>query len=94
MVIGTCTIELHIPGNGSLKGKRRVIKSIIARVHNEFNVSIAEVDNQDLWQSATLGVACVSNGSDYVHGLLTKVVEWIEHNRPDVQVVDYEIEIF
>lgn len=94
MVIGTCTIELHIPGNGSLKGKRRVIKSIIARVHNEFNVSIAEVDNQDLWQSATLGVACVSNGSNYVHGLLTKVVEWIEHNRPDVEVVDYQIEIF
>lgn len=93
MVIGTCTIELHIPGNGSLKGKRRVIKSIIARVHNEFNVSIAEVDNQDLWQSATLGVACVSNGSNYVHGLLTKVVEWIEHNRPDVEVVDYQIEI-
>ncbi len=94
MVIGTCTIELHIPGNGSLKGKRRVIKSIIARVHNEFNVSIAEVDNQDLWQSATLGVACVSNGSNYVHGLLTKVVEWIEHNRPDVEVMDYQIEIF
>jgi len=94
MVIGTCTIELHIPGNGSLKGKRRVIKSIIARIHNEFNVSIAEVDNQDLWQSATLGVACVSNGSNYVHGLLTKVVEWIEHNRPDVEVIDYQIEIF
>jgi uncharacterized protein YlxP (DUF503 family) len=94
MVIGTCTIELHIPGNGSLKGKRRVIKSIIARVHNEFNVSIAEVDNQDLWQSAILGVACVSNGAGYVHGLLTKVVGWIERHRPDVQVVDYEIEIF
>jgi len=94
MVIGTCIIELHIPGNGSLKGKRRVIKSIIARIHNEFNVSIAEVDNQDLWQSATLGVACVSNGSNYVHGLLTKVVEWIEHNRPDVEVIDYQIEIF
>jgi uncharacterized protein YlxP (DUF503 family) len=60
MVIGTCTIELHIPGNGSLKGKRRVTKSIIARVYNKFNVSIAEVGNQDLWQSATLGVACVS----------------------------------
>jgi len=60
MVIGTCTIELHLPGNGSLKGKHRVPQSIIARVHNEFNVSIAEVGNQDLWQSATLGVACVS----------------------------------
>jgi uncharacterized protein YlxP (DUF503 family) len=58
--MGTCTIELHLPGNGSLKGKHRVTQSIIARVHNEFNVSIAEVGNQDLWQSATLGVAYVS----------------------------------
>jgi uncharacterized protein YlxP (DUF503 family) len=94
MVIGTCTIELRIPGNGSLKGKRRVLKSIMARVRNQFNVSIAEVDDHDLWQSATLGVACVSNGSDYVHGLLARVVEWIETNRPDVEVVDYRIEMF
>jgi hypothetical protein len=94
MIIGTCIIELRIPGNGSLKGKRRVIKSIIARVHNEFNVSIAEVDDQDLWQSAVLGVACISNGTDRVHRLLTKVIEWIETNRPDVEVVDYRIEMF
>ncbi|MCR4406460.1 MAG: DUF503 domain-containing protein [Anaerolineae bacterium] len=93
MIIGLCTIELHLPGNGSLKDKRRVLKSIIARVHREFNVSIAEVDHQDVWQSAVLGVVCVSNGNNYVHGLLTKVVEWIEHNRPDVQVVDFKIEI-
>jgi len=52
------------------------------------------VDDHDLWQSATLGVACVSNGSNYVHGLLTKVVEWIETNRPDVEVADYRIEMF
>jgi uncharacterized protein YlxP (DUF503 family) len=94
MIIGTCIIELRIPGNGSLKGKRRVIKSIIARVHNEFNVSVAEVDDQDLWQSAVLGVACVSNGAGHVHRTLSKVVEWIERNRPDVQVVDYGIEMF
>ncbi len=94
MIIGTCTIELRIPGNGSLKGKRRVIKSIVARLQNEFNVSIAEVDDQDFWQSAVLGVACVSNGSDRVHRTLSSVVEWIERNRPDVQVVDYGIEMF
>lgn len=94
MIIGTCIIELRIPGNGSLKGKRRVVKSVIARVHNEFNVSIAEVDDQDLWQSAVLGVACVSNGTDRVHRTLSKVVEWIETYRPDVQVVDYQIEMF
>jgi len=94
MVVGTCIIELHIPGNGSLKGKRRVIKSILARVHNQFNVSIAEIDEQDSWQRATLGAACVSNDSAQVHRLLTKLVKWIARNRPDVQMVDYRIEMF
>lgn len=93
MVIGVCTIKLDIPGNRSLKGKRRVVKSIIRRLCNEFNVSIAEVDNSDLWQSATLGMACVSNQASYAHGLLTKVVERIENSRFDVRVVDYTIEI-
>ncbi|MGQ9584388.1 MAG: DUF503 domain-containing protein [Anaerolineae bacterium] len=94
MVIGACTIELHIPGNGSLKGKRRVLKSVIARVHREFNVSIAEVENHDLWQRATLGVVCVSTAADHAHALLTSVVRWIEHNRPDVQVTDFHIGTF
>lgn len=93
MIIGTCTIELHIPGNDSLKGKRRVIKSLIARLRREFNISIAEVDCQDVWQTAVLGVVCVSNGSHYVHGLLTRVVSWIESHRLDVELVDYRIEI-
>lgn len=93
MVIGACTIELHLPGNGSLKGKRRVLKSLISRIHKEFNVSVAEVDSQDKWQTAILGVVCVSNGQGYVHGLLTRVVHWIENNRPDVEVMDYRIEI-
>jgi len=94
MVIGVCTIELFIPGNGSLKGKRGVVKSIIARLHNEFNVSVAEIADQDLWQKATLGVACISNGSDHAHRLLTSVVKWVESHRPDVQITDYHIETF
>ncbi len=93
MIIGICTIELHLPGNGSLKGKRQVLKSITARVGREFNVSIAEVERQDSWQSAVLGLATVSTDAAYVHGLLTKVVKWIERERPDVQIVDYEIEM-
>ena len=93
MVIGTCTIELRLPGNGSLKGKRRVVKSIIARVRNEFNVSIAEVDDQDLWQRATLGVACVSNDAEYAHGLLSQVVRKIENSRLDAEILDYQIEL-
>jgi uncharacterized protein YlxP (DUF503 family) len=93
MVIGACTIELHLPGNGSLKGKRSVLKSIISRLRREFNVSVAEVDLHDVWQSAVIGVVCVSNRQDYAHGLLARVVGWIERRRPDVQLVDYEIEM-
>jgi uncharacterized protein YlxP (DUF503 family) len=93
MHIGLCTIELRLPGNGSLKGKRRVIKSIVTRVGREFNVSIAEVDAQNAWQRAVLGVACVSTGADYAHGQLERVVQWIETHRPDVELLDYQIEM-
>ncbi len=93
MVIGVCTIQLYLPGNNSLKGKRSVLKSITSRLRRDFNISIAEVDSHDVWQSAIIGVVCVSNQQDYAHGLLTQVVEWIEHHRLDVQLVDYEMEM-
>jgi uncharacterized protein YlxP (DUF503 family) len=93
MHIGVCTIELRLPGNGSLKGKRSVVKSIVTRIGREFNVSIAEVDAQDLWQRAVLGVACVSVSAGYAHGQLERVVQWIETNRPDIELLDYRIEL-
>lgn len=93
MIVGVCTIELALPGVSSLKGKRRITKSLTARLRNAFNVSIAEVDNNDLWQSATLGVVCVSNRSDYAHGLLTKVVQWMETSHYDIEIIDYSIEL-
>ena len=93
MVIGVCTIHLELPGCHSLKEKRRILKSILARVRSDFNVSVAEVGRNDAWQHAVLGVASVSNDQGYVHGLLTKVVRSIEKGRFDAQVVDYEIEI-
>jgi hypothetical protein len=93
MIIGICTIELHLPGNGSLKGKRSVLKSMISRLRREFNVSIAEVDLHDVWQSAILGVVCVSNRQNHAHGLLVQVIKWIERHRLDVQLVDYSIEM-
>jgi len=93
MHVGICTIELRLPGNGSLKGKRSVIKSIVTRVGREFNVSIAEVDAQNIWQRAVLGVACVSSSADYAHGQLERVVQWIEINRPDIELLEYEIEM-
>ena len=93
MVIGLCTIELHLPGAHSLKDKRSVLKSVMRRVRNEFNVSIAEVEQQDVWRSAVLAVATVSSDRAYAHGLLTKVVEWIERTRLDAELVDYQIEM-
>jgi uncharacterized protein YlxP (DUF503 family) len=93
MIIAVCTIYLSIPANHSLKGKRQVLKSLIARVHNDFNVSIAEVGQQDAWQSATLGVACVSSDPGYAHGLLTKVVQAISCYRLDAEIADYKIEL-
>ena len=93
MFIGTCLITIHIPAAGSLKEKRSVVKSLMARVRNEFNVSIAEVDLQDVYTQAVFGVACVSTSQAYAHGLLEKVVRFIEERRPDAPLVDYEIEI-
>ncbi|MCS7285606.1 MAG: DUF503 domain-containing protein [Anaerolineae bacterium] len=93
MVIGTCTLELHLPGNGSLKDKRRILQSIIRRVQSNFNVSIAEIGAQDLWQRAELGIACVSTSSEEAHRLLSNVVEWILQHYPQVELIDYRIEL-
>ena len=93
MVIGLCTIELYLPGAFPLKDKRSVLKSVIRRIRNEFNVSIAEVDYQDTWQSACIGVVTVSGDAAYAHGLLMHVVSWIERNRLEAELVDYQIEM-
>ena len=93
MNIGVCKIKLHLPGCQSLKSKRRVVKSIISRLRSQYNISVAEVDDQNLWQIATLGIACVSNQNQHVNETLTKVVNFIAQNYPELEVVDREIEI-
>lgn len=93
MVIGICTIELALAGTHSLKDKRSVLKPLILRTRREFNVSVAEVDAQDAWQSATLGVAAISNEAAYLHGLFEKLVRWMENSHSPIEVVDWQIEI-
>ena len=93
MNVGVCKISLRLPENLSLKGKRRVLKSIITRVGSKFNVSVAEVDDQELWQLATLGICCVSNNKRYTNEVLSKVVDFIVDGRFEVEILDYEIEI-
>ena len=94
MIIGACTIELHLPGNGSLKGKRSSLKPLLLRLRKEFNLAVAEVDHHDVWQSAQIGLVSVSTDASYLHGLMERAVKWIEQNRPDVRVVDWQIEVF
>ncbi|MEE8219616.1 MAG: DUF503 domain-containing protein [bacterium] len=92
MFIGICTIRLRLRDNHSLKGKRRVVKTITERVKNKFNVSIAEVDHQDLWQRAELGVAIVTNDKGHAHRTLTAVVNFIDGMHL-ADLLDYEIEM-
>ncbi|RYD06442.1 hypothetical protein N752_03710 [Desulforamulus aquiferis] len=92
MIVGLMTVELFIGGSNTLKDKRRVLKSIVDRVRSRFNVSIAEVGNQDLWQRATLGVAAVSNETAHVNQMLNTVIKSIEANG-EAELIDYTIEI-
>ena len=93
MVIGVCQITLHLPDSHSLKEKRQIVKSIIARVHNQFEVVIAEVENNDRWQIATLGMSCVSNSSQHASEVLEHVRNYIEETRPDLIISNMETEI-
>ena len=93
MNIGVCRLRFRLPENLSLKGKRRVLKSITTRVGSKFNVSVAEVDDQDLWQLATLGICCVSNNKRHANEVLSRVVDFITDSRFEIEILDYEIEI-
>ena len=93
MNVGVCRISLRLPENLSLKGKRRVLKSITTRLRNKFNVCVAEVGDQELWQLATLGVCCLSNDKRYTDEVLSKVVNFINNGRFEIEMLDYEIEI-
>jgi len=59
--VGLCILEIHLPGAGSLKAKRQVLRSLKERLKAHFNVSVAEIDHQDLWQRATLGIVGIAS---------------------------------
>ena len=93
MVIGTCTIELYLPGSSSLKAKRRHLKPLLNRLRREFNLAAAEVAANDAWQSAVIAVVTVANDAAHVQRVLDRAPRWIETRHPEVQVVDWAIEI-
>ncbi|MBI2952971.1 MAG: DUF503 domain-containing protein [Chloroflexi bacterium] len=93
MFIGACKVRLRLPENHSLKGKRHVLKSVMTRVRNEFDVAIAEVGSHDLWQIAELGICCVSNDAEHAMEVISRTVGYIERSRIDAELIDYETEV-
>lgn len=93
MHIGVCKIWLRIPESHSLKTKRRVVKSLIARLKNRFNIAVAEVEALNSHESAVLAAVSVSNDAAHLNKLISHVITFIEANV-DAELVDYKTEFF
>lgn len=93
MNIGVLRVRLRLPENQSLKGKRRVVKSVIGQVRNKFNVSVAEIEDHELWQMAVIGIVCVSNDGRQANAVLSNVMNYVQSISGDAEIVDYEIEL-
>ena len=92
-MLAALTIHLHLPACSSLKEKRGRIKPLIARLHREFNISVAEMDLQDKWQEAVLGCAMIGNDPAHLEQSLQSVAKWVDANWEDGQVIDEKVEI-
>jgi uncharacterized protein len=93
VIVTACVVRLHLPGSDSLKAKRGVLKSLLARLRREFNLAAAETGLHDVWQSAEIALVTVSTDAGYAEGLLARAIQWIETQRPDIDVVDTQIEV-
>jgi len=93
MSLGLLTLHLHLEGCGSLKEKRSRLKPLLARLHREFNVSVAELEHHDVWKTAVIGCALVSNQQDHTQRKLQAVAHWVEKYWPDVYLVSESIEL-
>ena len=92
MVIGILQLELRFAESHSLKEKRMILKSVKDRLRRTFNIAVAEIDDQDLWQSSRLGIATIGNDKRYLNGLLSQVERWIERQR-QVELVSSQMEL-
>ncbi|WP_420629608.1 DUF503 domain-containing protein [Candidatus Leptofilum sp.] len=93
MIIASCVVTLELVGVSSLKEKRSIVKSVLKRLPQKFNVAVAEVEHQDVWGTAVIALVTVGNDTAHLHSQLQKAVSWLENHRPDVPIADYEIEI-
>lgn len=94
MPVGILTLHLQIPGCTSLKEKRGRLKPLMARLHHQFNVSVAEMDHQDAWQESLIACALVNSDEKLTRSSLQAIQQWVENNWPDVFVLRDWIEVF
>lgn len=92
MIIGVLTLELHLGEANSLKDKRRILKSLIDRIKNRYNVSVAEVGEQDLWQRSTVGISMISCEQAHVHKVLASVIKFVEA-QDTVLITNFQTEL-
>jgi uncharacterized protein YlxP (DUF503 family) len=91
--LGLLIMKLQLPGCTSLKEKRSRLKPLLARLHREFDLSAAEIDALDIWQSAGIACALVSNDPNHTRRALQQVARWVEENWPDVELIEEQIEL-
>ena len=92
MIVGVLKAELELTDIGSLKDKRSVVKPIVLKIMNKFNVHAAEVEQQDVHDAATIGVVMCGNDQRFINEVLSKVSEWLEHHQFEAHVADIELE--
>ena len=93
MHTGTCKIELYLPMNQDLKGKRRIVKSLSDQIRSRFNVSVSEIEDNDLWQIATIGIAVISNKIIVLNQTFDQIFSFIESSNHDLNIISHDIEI-
>ena len=93
LYVGVCQVRLHLPDSHSLKDKRQVVKSVLAKVRARFEIAAAEVADLEAWQVATLGLACTANDPAHAEDILQHAARYIEESRPDIEVTDVRIEV-
>jgi uncharacterized protein YlxP (DUF503 family) len=93
VIVGILRLKLRLPEGSSLKEKRGVVKSVCGRIQNQFHVAAAEVQSNDLWQIAEIGVACISNEHGHADAMLNRIARYVEQARLDVELLDVETEL-
>ena len=89
--VGLCIFSLHLPGIGSLKQKRQILRSIKDRLRGQHNVAVAEIDHQDLWQRATLGVVGIASARAPLERIFESIQDDVERRVPG-EVLDSHVE--